>query len=247
MKRKNRVWICPLLVAGLSLVLFSACKKDVATSLPTLTTTAISGITTTTATSGGNISNDGGGRILDRGVCWSTAHNPTTGNSKTSSGDGDGSFTSSISGLTANKTYYVRAYAQNTYGFGYGAEVSFKTALPGNPSMSATVDGVPFTATSITVVHSSGTIGATGISGTKNMLLWFPEAITTGSHSLSLYGSYKAQYSPSGTGIFSSQSGTMNITEYDMAVQKVKGTFDFIGTDFSTTINVTSGQFEIYI
>ena len=96
-------------------------------SLPTLTTTAITSITQTTATSGGNVTADGGTTVTARGVCWSTTPNPTTANSKTTNGTGTGSFTSNLSGLTANTPYYLRAYATNSAGTAYGNEVTFTT------------------------------------------------------------------------------------------------------------------------
>ncbi len=102
--------------------------------VPTVTTTAISSIASTTATSGGNVTDDGGATVTARGVCWSTSHNPTTSNSKTTNGTGIGSFTSSLTGLTAGTTYYVRAYATNSAGTEYGNEVSFTTTIPDGSS-----------------------------------------------------------------------------------------------------------------
>lgn len=102
--------------------------------VPTVTTTSISSIASTTATSGGNVTDDGGATVTARGVCWSTSHNPTTSNSKTTNGTGTGSFTSSITGLTAGTTYYVRAYATNSAGTAYGNEVSFTTTIPDGSS-----------------------------------------------------------------------------------------------------------------
>jgi hypothetical protein len=100
-------------------------------SFPILTTTNISLITSTTATSGGNITNDGGAIVSARGVCWNTSTNPTTANSKTTDGNGTGIFTSSITGLTLHSIYYVRAYATNSIGTAYGNEVSFSTLVIG--------------------------------------------------------------------------------------------------------------------
>ena len=94
---------------------------------PTVTTSPVTGITQTTATSGGNVTADGGASVTDRGICWSTTHNPTTSGSHVSSGTGTGSFTASMSGLTPNTTYYVRAYAVNSAGTSYGDELSFTT------------------------------------------------------------------------------------------------------------------------
>jgi len=94
-------------------------------------TTAALNRTSTTATSGGNVTNDYGNPITARGICWSTSQNPTTANSKTTESGTTGSFTSNITGLTASTLYYVRAYATNAAGTSYGAQVSFTTsALP---------------------------------------------------------------------------------------------------------------------
>ena len=97
------------------------------TTLPTVTTSTVSNTTSSTATCGGNVTNDGNATVTARGVCWSTSHNPTVSNSHTTDGSGTGSFTSSITGLSQNTTYYVRAYATNSVGTAYGNEVSFTT------------------------------------------------------------------------------------------------------------------------
>ncbi|MBQ6307137.1 MAG: hypothetical protein IJK78_11270 [Bacteroidales bacterium] len=100
---------------------------------PTLTTTAISNIDKNTATGGGNVTADGGATVTARGICWSTSQNPTVDGSHTTDGTGTGSFTSSMTGLTANTTYYVRAYATNSAGTAYGEQVSFTTLPDGIP------------------------------------------------------------------------------------------------------------------
>ncbi len=98
-----------------------------AQTLPVLTTTPITYITQNTAKSGGNITSDGGLTITARGVCWGTNNSPTIADSKSVNGTGAGGFTSSITGLTANTTYYARAYATNSIGTGYGSVVVFIT------------------------------------------------------------------------------------------------------------------------
>jgi len=75
------------------------------TPLPTLSTYFNQEITSNSAVSGGLVSTEGASPIIIRGVCWSTAHNPTVANPKTIDGNGIGSFTSNISGLTSNVTY----------------------------------------------------------------------------------------------------------------------------------------------
>ena len=98
--------------------------------LPTLTTTVSSEITSSTASSGGTISNDGGAPITDRGIVWSTITNPsiTTNQGLTSNGTGIGTFISNITTLTHNKTYYIRAYATNSVGTSYGEEIASTTS-----------------------------------------------------------------------------------------------------------------------
>jgi hypothetical protein len=91
-------------------------------------TTTASSITQTTATSGGSITSDGGATITMKGVCWSsTTSTPTISNNNTNNGTGSTSFSSSLSSLTANTTYYIRAYALNSIGIGYGNTVTFTT------------------------------------------------------------------------------------------------------------------------
>jgi uncharacterized protein (TIGR02145 family) len=93
--------------------------------LPTVTTNSITAIAQTTATTGGNVTSDGGGTVTARGVCWNTTVTPTTANSKTVDGAGTGAFTSSMTGLTAGTHYYVRAYATNSAGTAYGEQKQF--------------------------------------------------------------------------------------------------------------------------
>lgn len=96
--------------------------------LPTVQSTAISSLLSTSAVSGGNVTSDGGATVTARGVVWSTSPNPTiTLATKTIDGTGTGSFTSNITGLTANTAYYVRSYATNSAGTSYGNEISFTT------------------------------------------------------------------------------------------------------------------------
>ena len=100
-------------------------------SVPTVTTIAVSNIRLWAATSGGNVSSTGGGNVTAKGVCWSTSQNPTVDDLHTVEGEGPESFTSELANLIQGTTYYLRAYATNYAGTGYGEEVSFTTlAVP---------------------------------------------------------------------------------------------------------------------
>jgi uncharacterized protein (TIGR02145 family) len=98
-----------------------------AISIPTVTTDSVTNITQTTATSGGNVTSDGGATVTVRGVCWNTSTNPTTANSHTTDGSGTGTFVSNLTGLIPNTFYYIRAYATNSIGTAYGDELTFTT------------------------------------------------------------------------------------------------------------------------
>jgi hypothetical protein len=104
-----------------------------------LSTTAISAILATSASSGGYISSDGGAAVSARGVCYGTSASPDITGTKTTNGTGMGSFTSPITGLSTGLTYYVRAYATNSAGTSYGPEVTFVPNLPGYPIVTTDV------------------------------------------------------------------------------------------------------------
>jgi hypothetical protein len=101
----------------------------VTSGMPTVSTSSVSNITTSTANCGGNVTSSGSATVTAKGVCWSTSSTPTILNSKTTDGGGTGSFTSEITGLNAGTRYYVRAYATNSKGTSYGSAVSFTTYI----------------------------------------------------------------------------------------------------------------------
>jgi len=79
----------------------------------------------------GNVINENGANVTERGLCWSTAINPTTADDHDSNGTGTGTYTIDLTGLDINQTYYVRAYATNSYGTAYGENVIFTTGCGG--------------------------------------------------------------------------------------------------------------------
>ena len=95
--------------------------------IPTLSTSSVTLVYGKSATSGGNVTSDGGAAVASRGLCWSTTQNPTIANSVISSGTGIGSFSLIMSGLNYSTIYYVRAFATNSVGTAYGNQVSFTT------------------------------------------------------------------------------------------------------------------------
>jgi hypothetical protein len=117
--------------------------------VPTVTTNTIGNILYTTASGGGNVTSQGSASVTARGICWSTTSNPTLANSHTTDYYGVGTFTSSMTGLTVNTLYYVRAYATNAVGTGYGDQETFNTLA----ATTTTTTLAPTTTTTTTTTY----------------------------------------------------------------------------------------------
>lgn len=142
---------------------------------PFLTTAAIADITGNSASGGGNVTGTGGADVTARGICFSTSQNPTIADSKTVDGDGTGEFISALTGLMGNTEYFVRAYATNSAGTGYGPEVSF-TTLVDLPTVTTTA----VTDITKTSAMSGGEITADGGAEiTAKGLVWSTDADPT--------------------------------------------------------------------
>ena len=223
MKKVLNLIVLIFLVSGIAML--NGCKKK--PDMPALSTAAISGVTVTTATSGGNVTSDGGAEVTARGVCWGTTTKPVIAGSKTSDGKGTGTFTSSITGLTANTMYYVRAYATNSEGTAYGNEVSFTTS----PVVGATLTTATVTALTSTTATSGGNITADGGSAiTARGVCWATTANPTTTNSKTTDGT--------GTGIFSSNmTGLTPGTQYHVRAYATNTSGTAYGNDlpFTTT------------
>lgn len=189
--------------------------------VPSVTTSSITGITQTSAISGGNITSDGGSEVTARGVCWSTHSEPIITDSKTTDGTGTGNFTSNITGLTGNTVYYVRAYAVNSQGTSYGQEISFTTS----PLLPSVVTTTPV-ATSTTTVMSGGTISSDGGSPvTARGVCWSTSANPTIANSRTTNGT--------GTGTYTSNiTGLAVNTEYHVRAYATNSVGTAYGTDY---------------
>lgn len=123
--------------------------------LPIVITDQVTGISQNAAVCGGTVAENGRSHVRHRGLCWSTATQPTLVNDHVDAGGGNGHFTVAISDLIEGQTYYVRSYAVNGVGTAYGEEVTFVT-LTGKPSVttSAVTDITQHTITCGGVVTS---------------------------------------------------------------------------------------------
>ena len=138
--------------------------------VPVLNTILPGLITHNSAGSGGNIVSDGGMVITTRGVVWNNFAGPTTANNKTVNGSGNGSYSSSMTGLMASRIYYVRAYATNSIGTAYGTEYSFLTLAPVIPVITAAELFVYRTRTSTDIAGNISDNGGAAIS--QHGIVW---------------------------------------------------------------------------
>lgn len=199
--------------------------------LPEVTTANVTNITQTTAKGGGNVTDDGGTTVTERGICWSTSHNPTVSGSHANSGTGTGSFTCNITNLSAHTTYYVRAYAINSKGTTYGEEVSFNTSA--NPPTVSTGSVTSITTTSAT---GSGNVTSDGGSTvTERGLCWSTNhnPAISGNHAIS--GTGTGSYTVNITGL------TPNTTYYVKAYA-----INSQGTAYGEEVNFKTSQIPTY-
>jgi len=220
-------------------LLFSSCGEDDSSGNPTLkvpelTTATVSDIGPSSAKSGGNISSDGGAAVTAHGVCWSSASNPTTTDSKTSDGPNTGTYKSSITGLTANTLYHVRAYAINSVGTAYGNDIAFTT------TNSITLPSLTTTEISAITKSSASTGGEITNSGGSNItargVCWSMSQNPTISDAKTNDGN--------GTGTFiSSIAGLSSNTTYHVRAYATNSTGTAYGTDRTfTTKKETTGE-----
>ena len=176
--------------------------------LPTVTTTAATDITAYTATTGGEVTADGGAAVTARGVCWSTSNNPTVDNDTTLNGNGTGSFVASIKNLNPGETYYVRAYATNAVSTAYGDEVTITTPdwslslasdgdasikLCGDPSKNVTYTATPSYGTADDYTYSWSCSGGT-ISGTPTSNTATITYTSTGTYTVSCTATHNTEH-----------------------------------------------------
>jgi hypothetical protein len=194
----------------------------------TLTTTAISGVSYSYASSGGNISSSGGCTVTARGVCWSTSANPTIANSYTTDGSGTGTFSSAITGLSCGITYYARAYATTSFGTSYGQQEVFVTENKTYPAL------IDFSGVSSTKFTANCSISnPCGLTITSRGIVW-------ADHTGPVWGVDNVQYCGSGAGTYSCtpyQTLTANTTYYVKAFSIINGSLFYFSEEYEVSTN----------
>ena len=203
---------------------------------PTVTTSSATNITTSSATIGGNVTSDGGATVTERGVCYSTSSsNPTTSNSKKSSGSGLGNFTVNLSNLSAGTKYYVRAYAINEIGTSYGPTISFTTEEPTYSKPTVTTSSATYVTTSSATIGGNVTLDG-GATVTERGVCY-----STSSSNPTTSNSKKS--SGSGLGNFTVNLSNLSAgTKYYVRAYAINE----VGTSYGSTISFTTEEEPSY-
>jgi uncharacterized protein (TIGR02145 family) len=220
-----------ILLLLITITLYFGCKKDEPAKLAVVSTTPVTNITGTTATSGGNVTSDGGAAITAKGVCWGTVANPSTADSKSTDGTATGQFVSAITGLVAGTIYHIRAYVANSVGTAYGSDLSFTTL--GKVPLSVTQ---PATKISVAEATLNGSVNANDLSTT----------VTFEYGSTVSYGNTATATQSPVTGnivtiVSEDISGLSAGTTYHFRVKAVNS----VGTTFGDDITFTTNQTDI--
>lgn len=198
--------------------------------VPTINTEVISSITGNSAAGGGNVTISGGADVTARGICYGITHNPTVTGSKTADGTGTGAFTSSLTSLSGNTLYYVRAYATNSAGTGYGTEVSFSTLVDLPVVTTADVTEI----TKVSAVSGGEVTYDGGALITERGIVWGTAADpTTGNNKIT---------GGTGTGEFvSNLTGLSVFTSYHVRAYAINSAGTAYGSDksFTTLADIT--------
>lgn len=218
----------PLSIFSLLSIIFmviNGCKKDPV--VPTLTTSPVSNITVSTLTTGGIISKDGDAEITARGVCYSTSATPVVSGLHSNDDKGTGSFTSTISGLTPNTVYHIRAYATNKVGTAYGEELTASTI----PIVLPTLSTIAVSAITITTAITGGNITSDGnATVTVRGVCWATTANPTIANTKTTDGA--------GAGAFTSNlSGLIASTTYHVRAYATNSVGTSYGSDLTFTSN----------
>lgn len=201
---------------------------------PVVTTGSVTNINITDAIAGGSITDAGTGNITQHGHCWSTSQNPDINNSKTQLGIGTiGNFSSNLTQLSENTSYYVRAYATNGAGTGYGIQQIFTTMQSSLPILTTT-NVSDITGNSAV---SGGTISNNGGAFISDRgVCWSTDTNPTTSDSYSSSGS--------GSGSFiSNLTGLSPITQYYVRAYATNSAGTAYGNEISFTTGHEIGEF----
>jgi hypothetical protein len=163
-------------------VLLTACKKndpepEIA---PTVSTQAPVKVNDSTYTCGGNVSDEGSAPVTERGVVVSLSPDPAVNDAndvKVTNGSGAGAFSMPLDPFYQGYTYHIRAYATNSVGVSYGADVTVTPGGGTNPGTGCPVINVTGPITSPTTWTSGNVYMVNGSLTIQSVLTIQPGVI----------------------------------------------------------------------
>jgi len=202
-------------------ITYSSCiKKDV----PCVVTKPLANIGTRSVTAGGIITSDGGSKVLQAGVCWSSFV-PSIIDNNNKDGTNMIDYNSTITSLYPGSVFFIRAYATNEVGTGYGETLSFKTLgkLP-----------VAVTELATNILQESVTLNGTVNPGYLETGVSFEYGETLKYGKIAIY-SYNYVYGNSDTPISVDITGLLPGTLYHYRINTANGMGGGIGNDLTFT------------
>jgi len=173
-------------------------------SLPQVSTQAVTALGTSSVYAQGAVLSDGGSPVTQRGFCWSLQPMPSLGNNYTSNGSGSGSFGASITPLQAGTLYYVRAYASNSSGTAYGAQLTVSTQSPSTSGNLPTVSTTPVQYTpaqGLTAICGGNVTADGGLAVTARGVCWAAGTTPTLNHNFTVDGVGAGSFTSNLTGL----------------------------------------------
>ncbi|MBQ3676081.1 MAG: hypothetical protein II926_01755, partial [Bacteroidales bacterium] len=165
---------------------------------PTVAVTTATNVSYTSVTLGGNVTNENGASVTERGVCYGTSVNPTINDDKVTAEYGTGTFTVSVANLADGVTFYARAYAINERGITYGEDVSFTTTKITAPTVTTTAaSNISYTS----VTLGGNVTDGNGASVTERGVCYSTSASPTVTNSKKAVGSGTGDFTANITGL----------------------------------------------
>ena len=184
---------------------------------PIVTTTNVTEITASSAVTGGNVTSDGGNNLTERGLCWGTTSPVNIDSNTIQDGQStEGAFTTNLTGLNGGTTYYVRAYAINSEGVGYGEQIAFNTVntppVTSNISANTNEDEEVIITFSATDTEDSNLTDFTIVSNPNNGNLGSVSSTVEYTPNLNFNGTDQFTYMVTDSGDLDSNVSTVTIT-----------------------------------
>ncbi|MFC0878752.1 LamG-like jellyroll fold domain-containing protein, partial [Saccharicrinis sp. FJH2] len=225
---------------------------------PTVTTSTATSVSYFSSLLGGNVTNNGGATVYERGIVYNTSGSPTTSDNKVQIGSGTGAFSQSVTGLLDGTTYYVRAYAINSEGTSYGGVESFTTSALHAPVFTAPtaafdVSSAAYSGNSFNVISQLSSAYGIDFSSDGSVMfastydrkivsydLSSPWDITTAVYNTSLNLSYRSQgiaFNNDGTRFYHTGNSGAGISEYNLSTA-----YDLSSASFNARITPAEGS-----